>query len=171
MSLLEKAASGTRLTREEGVELYRLPLFDLAAAADSVRRSRTDPETVSYLIDRNINYSNVCTIGCSFCGFYRTRKQADAYTLSFEQISAKVTELEAVGGTRILMQGGVNPYLEFDWYLELMRHLKAHHPTVRVEAFSPEEIKGMMRLTGRSATDVLEQLQAAGLDGLPGGGG
>src|SRR5690606_19232780 len=106
MSLLEKAASGARLSREEAVALYRLPLFDLAAAADSVRRQRTDPDTVSYLIDRNINYSNVCTIGCSFCGFYRTRRQADAYTLSFEQISAKVSELEAVGGTRILMQIG-----------------------------------------------------------------
>ena len=171
MGLLEKAASGTRLSRDEAVDLYRLPLFDLAAAADAVRRQRTDPETVSYLIDRNINYSNVCSIGCSFCGFYRTRRQADAYTLSFEQISAKVTELEAVGGTRILMQGGVNPYLEFDWYLDLMRHLKAHHPTIRVEAFSPEEIKGMVGLTGMSATEVLTRLQEAGLDGLPGGGG
>ena len=171
MSLLEKAASGARLSREEAVALYRLPLFDLAAAADSVRRQRTDPDTVSYLIDRNINYSNVCTIGCSFCGFYRTRRQADAYTLSFEQISAKVSELEAVGGTRILMQGGVNPYLEFDWYLDLMRHLKARHPSIRVEAFSPEEIKGMMQLTGEGAADVLARLQAAGLDGLPGGGG
>jgi len=171
MGLLAKAASGTRLSRDEAVDLYRLPLFDLAAAADAVRRQRTDPETVSYLIDRNINYSNVCSIGCSFCGFYRTRRQADAYTLSFEQISAKVTELEAVGGTRILMQGGVNPYLEFDWYLDLMRHLKAHHPTIRVEAFSPEEIKGMAKLTGMSSREVLVELQAAGLDGLPGGGG
>mgnify|MGYP000928975852 FL=1 len=171
MGLLEKAASGTRLSRDEAVDLYRLPLFDLAAAADAVRRQRTDPETVSYLIDRNINYSNVCSIGCSFCGFYRTRRQADAYTLSFEQISAKVTELEAVGGTRILMQGGVNRYLEFEWYLDLMKHLKTNHPTIRVEAFSPEEIKGMAKLTGMSSREVLVELQAAGLDGLPGGGG
>jgi len=171
MNLLAKAASGERLTPQEAVKLFAVPLFDLAAAADSVRRLRTDPEVVTYLIDRNINYSNVCNVGCAFCGFYRTRNQADAYTLSFEEVSAKVRELEAVGGTRILMQGGVNPYLPFDWYLELLRHLKAHHPTIRVEAFSPEEIKGMAKLTGITSRGVLQELQAAGLDGLPGGGG
>jgi cyclic dehypoxanthinyl futalosine synthase len=171
MNLLAKAASGERLTSQEAVDLYKLPLFDLAAAADRVRRLRTDPEVVTYLIDRNINYSNVCTIGCAFCGFYRTHQQADAYTLSFEEISAKIRELEAVGGTRILMQGGVNPQLPFSWYLDLMKHLKTQHPDIRVEAFSPEEIKGMAKLTGMTSLDVLRELQAAGLDGLPGGGG
>jgi cyclic dehypoxanthinyl futalosine synthase len=171
MNLLAKAASGERLTPQEAVGLFHLPLFDLAAAADSVRRLRTDPEVVTYLIDRNINYSNVCNVGCAFCGFYRTRNQEDAYTLSFEEISAKVRELEAVGGTRILMQGGVNPYLPFDWYLDLLRHLKARHPSIRVEAFSPEEVKGMAKLTGMTSAAVLRALQAAGLDGLPGGGG
>ncbi len=169
--LLATAASGARLTPEQAVVLYRLPLFEVAAAADSVRRLRTDPGIVTYLIDRNINYSNVCTIGCSFCGFYRTRRQDDSYTLSFDEISTKVRELEAVGGTRILMQGGVNPWLEFDWYLDLMRYLKANHPTIRIEAFSPEEIKGLAKLTGLPSSDVLAQFQAAGLDGLPGGGG
>jgi cyclic dehypoxanthinyl futalosine synthase len=171
MTLLEKAASAERLTPEEAVKLYDLPLFELASAADSVRRLRTNSEVVSYLIDRNINYSNVCNVGCAFCGFYRTRKQDDAYTLTFEQISQKIYELEAVGGTRILMQGGVNPYIPFAWYLDLMKHLKEHHPTIRVEAFSPEEIKGMGKLTGMSTLEVLKELQQAGLDGLPGGGG
>ena len=171
MNLLTKAASGERLTSQEAVELYELPLFDLAAAADSVRRLRTDPAVVTYLIDRNINYSNVCNVGCAFCGFYRTRNQEDAYTLSFGEISDKIRELEAVGGTRILMQGGVNPYLPFSWYLDLMRHLKVHHPSIRVEAFSPEEVKGMAKLTGMSSAEVLRELQVAGLDGLPGGGG
>ena len=171
MNLLTKAASGERLTPQEAVELYDLPLFDLAAAADSVRRLRTDPAVVTYLIDRNINYSNVCNVGCAFCGFYRTRNQEDAYTLSFGEISDKIRELEAVGGTRILMQGGVNPYLPFAWYLDLMQHLKAHHPGIRVEAFSPEEIKGMAKLTSMTSLEVLKELQAAGLDGLPGGGG
>ncbi len=127
--------------------------------------------TVSYVVDRNINYSNVCSVGCAFCGFYRTRRQPDAYTLSFDEISQKIVELEAVGGSRILMQGGVNRYLPFDWYLDLMRHLKERHPTIRVEAFSPEEIKGMAGLTGMDTREVLVALQAAGLDGLPGGGG
>ncbi len=171
MSLLERAAAGERLASSEAVELYSVPLFELAAAADAVRRQRTDPSTVSYLIDRNINYSNVCSIGCSFCGFYRTRRQDDAYTHSFEEISRRVSELEAVGGTRILMQGGVNRYLPFDWYLDLIAALKERHPAVRIEAFSPEEIKGMMSLTGMDARGVLTALQAAGLDGLPGGGG
>ena len=171
MNLLAKAAFGERLTPQEAVGLFELPLFDLAAAADSVRRLRTDPVVVTYLIDRNINYSNVCNVGCAFCGFYRTRNQDDAYTLSFEEISTKIRELEAVGGTRILMQGGVNPYLPFEWYLNLMRHLKRHHPTIRVEAFSPEEVKGMAKLTGMTSVEILEELQAAGLDGLPGGGG
>jgi cyclic dehypoxanthinyl futalosine synthase len=171
MTLPQKATSGTRLTPEEAVQLYDLPLFELASAADSVRQLRTNPEVVSYLIDRNINYSNICNVGCAFCGFYRTRKQDDAYTLSFEQISQKIYELEAVGGTRILMQGGVNPYLPFSWYLDLMKHLKTKHPTIRVEAFSPEEIKGMSKLTGMKSLEVLKELQQVGLDGLPGGGG
>ncbi len=171
MRLTGKAASGTRLTPDEAVRLYDMPLFDVAAAADSVRNLRTDPTTVTYLIDRNINYSNVCSVGCSFCGFYRTRRQDDSYTLSYEQISQKVVELENVGGSRILMQGGVNRYLPFEWYLDLMRHLKEHHPSIRVEAFSPEEVKGMANLTGMTTREVLTELQAAGLDGLPGGGG
>src|SRR5690606_11782928 len=102
MSLLAKAASGQRLTPEEAVALHDLPLFDLAAAAHEVRLARTDPETVSYLIDRNVNYSNVCNVGCSFCGFYRTRRQADSYVLTYEQVSEKLAELEAIGGTRVL---------------------------------------------------------------------
>jgi len=171
MSLTGKAASGTRLTPDEAMQIFDVPLFDAAAAADAVRNLRTDPTTVTYLIDRNINYSNVCSVGCSFCGFYRTRRQDDSYTLTYEQISQKIVELENVGGSRILMQGGVNRYLPFEWYLDLMRHLKAHHPDIRVEAFSPEEIKGMARLTAMTTREVLIELQAAGLDGLPGGGG
>jgi dehypoxanthine futalosine cyclase len=171
MELLAHAASGARLTPDEMLRLQDAPLFALAGAADAVRRLRTDPTTVTYLIDRNVNYSNVCTIGCAFCGFYRTRRQADSYVLSYEQISEKLEELEAVGGTRVLMQGGVHPTLPFDWYLDLMRHLKRRHPTIRVEAFSPEEIKGLAKLTGMSTREVLRELQAAGLDGLPGGGG
>lgn len=171
MDLLAKVAAGERLNFEEGAQLYRLPLFEVAAAAVEARRLRTVSDEVSYLIDRNINYSNVCTVGCAFCGFYRTGRQAGAYVLSYEEIGAKVTELEQLGGTRILMQGGVHPDLPFDWYLGLLEYLHVNHPDVRVEAFSPEEIKGMAHLTGSSTLDVLLRLQEAGLDGLPGGGG
>ena len=171
MDLLPKAASGARLTLDDAVALYKQPLFELGGAAHNVRLEHTDPNVVTYLIDRNINYSNVCNVGCSFCGFYRTRRQDDAYVHSFEEISDKIRELEDVGGTRILMQGGVNPYLDFSWYLDLMKHLKEKHPSIRVEAFSPEEIKGMAKLTGMNSREVLIELQQAGLDGLPGGGG
>jgi cyclic dehypoxanthinyl futalosine synthase len=171
MDFVEKAISGNRLSPTEALKLYDLPLFELATIADSLRKQRTPATVVSYLIDRNINYSNICNVGCAFCGFYRTRRQNDAYTLSYEQISQKIVELEDVGGTRILMQGGVNPYLPFAWYLDLLKHIKTHHPTIRIEAFSPEEIKGMSKLTGMSSKDVLIALQKAGLDGLPGGGG
>ncbi len=160
-----------RLSAAAAESLFDRPLFELASRAWAAREAVTDPSVVTYLIDRNINYSNVCNVGCAFCGFYRTRRQADSYTLDFETISAKVAELEAVGGTRILMQGGVNPYLPLRWYLELLQHLRERHPGVRVEAFSPEEIRGMSALTRMSTREVLVELQAAGLDGLPGGGG
>ena len=171
MDVLEKAISGRRLTPTEARELYDLPLFAVGGAADAARRAVTDPEVVTYLIDRNVNYSNVCTIGCSFCGFYRTARQPDAYVLTYDEISAKLHELEAVSGTRVLMQGGVHPTLPFDWYLDLMRHLRREHPTLRIEAFSPEEIEGLARMTGTSTVRVLDELREAGLDGLPGGGG
>jgi cyclic dehypoxanthinyl futalosine synthase len=160
-----------RASADAALDLYRLPLFELAGAAHGARSEVTDPAVVTYLIDRNVNYSNVCTIGCAFCGFYRTRRQADAYTLTFEQVSGKLRELELVGGTRVLMQGGVNPYLPFEWYLDLLRFIRAEHPTLRVEAFSPEEIKGLVELTGMTVREVLSELRSAGLDGLPGGGG
>ena len=109
--------------------------------------------------------------GLCFCGFYRTRRQSDSYVLSYKEISEKISELETVGGTRILMQGGVNPYLPFSWYLELIKHIKTKHPKIRIEAFSPEEVKGMSKFTGMTSIEVLKELQVAGLDGLPGGGG
>lgn len=171
MSLTARAASGARLSPADGVALHELPLFELAGAAHEVRSLRTDPAVVTYLIDRNVNYSNVCNVGCAFCGFYRTRRQDDHYVLDVEAISAKVRELEQVGGTRVLMQGGVNPYLPFAWYADLLVELKRRHPGIRLEAFSPEEIKGMAERTGMTSREVLVELQAAGLDGLPGGGG
>src|SRR5690606_11723938 len=103
--------------------------------------------------------------------FYRTKRQADSYVLTYDEISAKVAELEALGGTRILMQGGVHPDLPLGWYTGLMAFLKERHPRVRVEAFSPEEIKGLAKVAGLASREVLRELQAAGLDGLPGGGG
>jgi dehypoxanthine futalosine cyclase len=153
------------------VSLYALPLPDVAAAAHEARLRRAPADTVTYLIDRNINYTNVCNVACNFCAFYRTKRQGDAYVLSYEEIGRKIEELMSIGGRRILMQGGVNPELPFGWYVELLRYLKAHYPEVRIDAFSPEEILGLEKLTGYSAKDLLVELKEAGLDGLPGAGG
>ncbi|MGI8747054.1 MAG: dehypoxanthine futalosine cyclase, partial [Deinococcus sp.] len=101
-SLLDRAASGERLDHAEITGLYRLPLPEVAAVAHELRLRRSPADTVTFLIDRNINYTNICNVGCNFCAFYRTRRQADSYTLDYEQVSAKITELEAVNGTRIL---------------------------------------------------------------------
>lgn len=169
--LLDAAVAGGRLSEDEVVVLYGLPLPELAAAAHEARLARTDPRIVTYLIDRNVNYTNVCSVGCNFCAFYRTDRQKDAYTLSYEQVSQKITEMEAIGGTRVLLQGGVNPALELEWYLGLLRFLKGRHPKVRLDAFSPEEILGLERLSGLGAPELLVRMRDAGLDGLPGAGG
>ncbi len=171
MDSLDKALSGSRLNLEEIVALYHLPLPDLASAAHQMRLAKTRPDVVTYLIDRNINYTNICNVGCNFCAFYRTPRQGDAYTLSFEQISQKVSELEEIGGTRILLQGGVNPALPFSWYLEMLQFLKKHHPTIKIDAFSPEEILGLEKITGLDALEIITRMKESGLDGLPGAGG
>lgn len=168
---MNQAVEGSTLSRSEITSLFHLPLPELAAAAHQARLRRANTEVVTFLIDRNINYSNICTVACNFCAFYRTKKQQDAYVLSYQQIGQKIEELMSIGGRRILMQGGINPELPFDWYLDLLRYLKKTYPEVRIDAFSPEEIYGLEDLTGRNALDLLADLKEAGLDGLPGAGG
>jgi dehypoxanthine futalosine cyclase len=170
VDVLEKAVAGERLSQEEVLSLFDLPLPELAAAAHEVRLRKTDPEVVTFLIDRNINYTNVCTVACAFCAFYRTKRQKDAYTLSYEAIAEKIEELYRVGGRRILLQGGVNPELPLEWYLDLLRYLKGRFADLRIDAFSPEEILGLERLTGLRAEAILERMKEAGLDGMPGAG-
>lgn len=170
-SVLEKAERGERLSVDELESLYHLPLPQVAAVAHRLRLRRCDPKVVTFLIDRNINYTNICRVACNFCAFYRTQRQSDSYVLDYEAISAKITELEAVGGTRILMQGGVNPRLPFDYYLDLLRHIKTHHPKIKIDAFSPEEVLYFEKSFGRTLDQLLDELIEAGLDGLPGAGG
>jgi cyclic dehypoxanthinyl futalosine synthase len=171
LTALERAERGERLSAGELESLYHLPLPEVAAVAHDLRMQRRDPDVVSFLIDRNINYTNVCNVGCNFCAFYRTKRQPDSYTLDYEQISHKIRELEAVGGTRILLQGGVNPELGLDYYTGMLRHVKAHHPTIQIDAFSPEEVLFMEKTFGLSLDELLDTLIEAGLDGLPGAGG
>ena len=145
-------------------------LNDLMYAASERRKATVPGNTISYLVDRNVNYTNVCTINCQFCSFYRPPGHSESYTLSYEQISQKVIELEQIGGSRILMQGGVNPELPLQWYIDLIIHLRRHHPNISLDCFSPIEIEGISDVCGLPTKEVLLSLQAVGLHGLPGGG-
>jgi cyclic dehypoxanthinyl futalosine synthase len=146
------------------------PLLELGAEADRVRQRLHPGDTVTYIVDRNINYTNVCVADCGFCAFYRRPKSAEGWTLSYEQIGAKIDEAKALGGVQILMQGGHNPYIPFEWYLDLLRYIKRNHP-IHVHGFSPSEVDFWSKLYRMDAREVIRELQKAGLDSIPGGGG
>jgi cyclic dehypoxanthinyl futalosine synthase len=153
------------------LELYqRASLLELGQLADSERWRQHPENMVTYIIDRNINYTNVCVADCKFCAFYRRPKHREGYVLSFEQIGAKIDECQAIGGVQILLQGGHNPYIPFEWYLELMRYIKQHHP-IHIHGFSPSEVVFFSERFGLSVADVIRELHSAGLDSIPGGGG
>ena len=153
------------------LELYRkAPLLELSELADAERwRLHPDP-VVTYIIDRNINYTNVCVADCGFCAFARRPKHGEGYVLSFEQIGAKIDECKALGGVQILLQGGHNPYIPFEWYLDLMRYIKRNHP-IHIHGFSPSEVVFFSERFRLPVADVVRELRAAGLDSIPGGGG
>src|SRR5688500_13097491 len=146
------------------------PLLELGAEADRVRSAKHPHGVVTYIVDRNINYTNVCVADCGFCAFYRRTKHNEGYTLSFEQIGEKIEETKALGGVQILIQGGHNPYIPFEWYLDLMRYIKAHHP-IHIHGFSPSEVDFFSQVFRMEAVDVIRELQKARLDSIPGGGG
>ncbi len=146
------------------------PLLELGLEADRIREAMHPGRVVTYIVDRNINYTNVCVADCGFCAFYRRPKDMDGYTLSYEQIGAKIDETKALGGVQILIQGGHNPYIPFEWYLDLLRFIKRHHP-IHVHGFSPSEVDFFSTRFRMSARDVIRELKAAGLDSIPGGGG
>jgi cyclic dehypoxanthinyl futalosine synthase len=170
--LLQELGAGRRLDFDTAVRLYReADLHALGRAAQAARFNKVSERRVTYLIDRNINYTNVCITDCHFCAFYRpTKDHPEAYTLSRQQIGRKIDELLEVGGTRILMQGGHNPDLPLGWYEELLRGLCDTYPEIEIDAFSPSEIDHIATIEKVSVEDVLRRLKAAGLAGLPGGG-
>ena len=146
------------------------PLLELGQEANRVRAATHPHGVVTYIVDRNINYTNVCVADCGFCAFYRRPKHGEGYTLSFEQIGEKIEETKALGGVQILIQGGHNPYIPFEWYLDLMRYIKRHHP-IHIHGFSPSEVDFFSTRFRMDATDVIRELKSAGLDSIPGGGG
>src|SRR5579872_3429000 len=153
------------------LELYeRAPLLELAAMADERREALHPDGVVTYIIDRNINYTNVCVADCKFCAFYRRPKHAEGYVLSFEEIGRKIDELKALGGVQILMQGGHNPYIPFEWYLDLLRYIKRYHP-IHIHGFPPSEVDFFAGRFGMTIEQALRELVDAGLDSIPGGGG
>jgi cyclic dehypoxanthinyl futalosine synthase len=162
-----------RLDQDEALRLFReASLFELGIRAEEVRQ-RFHPEgsPVSFVIDRNVNYTNVCNVDCLFCAFYRHQDDADAYTLEYFQIKEKTQELVAAGGTQLLLQGGVNPDLPFEYYLDIVRNLRRDFPDLTIHSFSPTEIAYMAEITGRDLKWVIEQLIEAGISSIPGAGG
>ncbi len=170
--VLDKASAGERLTAEEGLRL--LESHDLAAigkAANAVTR-RLHPEAIrTYNIDRNINYTNVCTAVCDFCAFYRPPKHAEGYVLDRAELLEKIRETVVLGGDQILMQGGLHPEFKLEWYEELLADIKRNFPQVNVHGFSPPELHHFTKVSKLPLRTVLQRLKAAGLGSLPGGGG
>ncbi len=171
----------SRISDADALAMYReLPINELGARAHDVALRLHPEQHRTYVVDRNINYANYCTAKCIFCNFKADPEGTDSgrkdlpagYVLSLEQIAAKVDELIAIGGTQLLMQGGLAPaeMLPFEWYLDLMRFLKREYPTIHLHAFSPPEIYAFEQIFNMPARDVLRRLQDAGLDSIPGGG-
>jgi cyclic dehypoxanthinyl futalosine synthase len=169
--ILDRASCGERLSVADGLVLLQSHrLAALGRAADAVTR-RLHPEPFrTYNVDRNINYTNVCTSGCGFCAFSRKAGDADAYVLSRDELYRKIEETLALGGNQILLQGGMHPDLKLEWYEELLRDIKRRFPQVNVHGFSPPEVDHVATLSGLSVGGVLERLKRAGLGSLPGGG-
>jgi cyclic dehypoxanthinyl futalosine synthase len=169
--IADKVLGGGRLDRAEALELYRrAPTHLLGHLADTIRARKHPEQVVTYIIDRNVNYTNVCVARCNFCAFYRPVGSSEGYVLSFEEIFRKIDETIAVGGNQLLLQGGHNPDLPIAWYEDLFRSVKARYPTFKLHALSPPEILHIAKLNQISMPEVIERLIAAGLDSIPGGG-
>ena len=169
--LADKVAAGGRVDRAEALELYRhAPTTLLGRLADGIRARKHPSRTVTYIIDRNVNYTNLCVARCNFCAFYRTVGSADGYVLGFDEILAKIQETIDLGGNQLLLQGGHNPDLPIQWYEDLFRTIKATFPDFKLHALSPPEVLHISRLNGLTTREVIDRLIAAGLDSIPGGG-
>jgi len=176
--LLQKVWDGKRINPTEALRLYRLPLEELGALAD--RRRQLAKATayngrgnaiVSYNVDRNVNYTNVCNVYCKFCAFYRTEKDDDAYVITFAEMDKKIEETIALGGTQMLMQGGHHPKLTKQWYLDLLAHVKDKFPGFNIHGFSPSEFVHFREVFNEPLEKIIGDFQAAGLGSIPGGGG
>ena len=170
--ILDRALAGERLNAEDCARLLESNDFvRIGLAADEVRQRWHPTGVVTYIIDRNINYTNVCNVVCTFCAFYRRPGAKDTYVRTIEEICQKIDETIALGGTGILMQGGLHPDFGLEWYEDLLRTLHAKYPRMQLHSFSPPEIHNLHLISKLSYEEILARLKAAGLSSLPGGGG
>ena len=170
-AIARKVSDGGRLDRAEALTLYvHAPTHLLGRLADGIRARRHPSRIVTYIIDRNVNYTNVCVAKCNFCAFYRAVGSAEGYVLGFDELFRKIDETIAVGGEQLLLQGGHNPDLPLEWYEDLFRAVKARYPAFRLHALSPPEILHLSRLSQLPVAAVIDRLIDAGLDSIPGGG-
>jgi cyclic dehypoxanthinyl futalosine synthase len=177
-AVMEKVWEGQRMNAAETAQLYQLPLEVLGSLAHRRRElakaeayDGRGNEIITYNVDRNINYTNVCNVYCKFCAFYRTAKDEDAYVITKEELDQKIKETVALGGNQILMQGGHHPSLTLDWYLDMLSHIKKEFPQVNIHAFSPSEFIHFQKVFDLPMEDLLRQFKEAGLGSIPGGGG
>jgi cyclic dehypoxanthinyl futalosine synthase len=169
--LARKILGGSRITADEALALSRrAPTHLLGRLADTIRAFKHPDRIVTYIIDRNVNYTNICVARCNFCAFYRSVGSPEGYVLGFEEIFHKIDETMAVGGTQLLLQGGHNPDLPIAWYEDLFRAIKARYPEFKLHALSPPEVLHISRINHVPVPEVIARLVAAGLDSIPGGG-
>jgi cyclic dehypoxanthinyl futalosine synthase len=169
--IVDRAARGERLSAGDALTLYRnAPTALLGRLADAMRRRLHPDGIVTYIIDRNVNYTNVCVARCKFCAFYRPVGSSEGYTLGFDEIFRKIDETIRLGGGQLLLQGGHNPDIPLQWYEDLFRAVKTRYPEFRLHALSPPEILHISRLSQLPVPAVIDRLVAAGLDSIPGGG-
>ncbi len=176
--LLQKVWDGRRINQAEALRLYRLPLEELGALADRrrqlARQSAYDGrgnDIVTYIVDRNVNYTNVCNVYCKFCAFYRTEKDDDSYVITLDELDKKIEETIALGGTQMLMQGGHHPKLTKQWYLDLLSHVKSKYPNFNIHGFSPSEFIHFREVFNEPLEKIIGDFKSAGLGSIPGGGG
>jgi len=170
--ILDKALGGERLNVEDATALLESrDVVRIGLAADEIRQRKNPGNVVTYIIDRNINYTNVCNVVCTFCAFYRRPGKPDTYVHSIDEIEKRIDETIALGGTGVLMQGGLHPDFNIEWYEELLSTLHAKYPSFQLHCFSPPEIHNISLISKLDYETILRRLKAAGLNSMPGGGG
>ena len=177
-ALADKVLAGERISVADALSLYRAPLEELGRLANARRKQvkaaaydGRGNEIVTYIVDRNINYTNICNVYCKFCAFYRTERDSSGYVITREELDQKLQELSDIGGNQVLLQGGHHPSLGIDWYLSMLNHIRECFPQIAIHGFSPPEFQHFAAVFGMPLREVIAKFKEAGLGSIPGGGG